>query len=251
MNRISHHAVLAYALMALFLTLLLAFPARAQTALTPTRLADHADVIQTALVAAGAPVDAELALAAPDTLVRVAAGETLVIETVSYNRASGRFLMRARGAAGEPLIAVSGAAAVPVVLPVPARDIPRGNVVTEDDLEFRESIEGGAQRFLSDAALIIGKETRRPLVKGAPLRAADLRAPLLMKRGVTATIILDAPGLRLTQIASALENGAEGDLIRFRNINSGAEIRAVVLSPSHAAAPASGAARHAALSTER
>lgn len=251
MNRLSSHAVLAYGLMSLFLALLLAVPARADAGLTPARLADHADVIRAALIAEGAPEGAEILLSAPDAVVRVVEGAAPAIETVSYNRASGRFLIRARGAPGEPLIAVSGVAAAPVLVPTPARDIPRGRILTADDIEFRDIVDGGALRYLEDPQLIIGKEARRDLAKGAPLRASDLAAPLLMKRGATATIVLEAPGLRLTQIASALENGAEGDLIRFRNVNSGAEIRAIVLSPTLAAAPASTPARHAALTTER
>jgi flagella basal body P-ring formation protein FlgA len=251
MNRISIDAVIAWALMGLFLTLLLAVPARAEGALTPTRLADHAAVIRAALIAEGASEDAEISFAAPDAIVHVAEGQTILVETVSFNRASGRFLVRARGAAGEPLIAVSGAAAAPTVLPAPARDIARGDIITEDDIEFREHVGPDAARFLSDADFIIGKEARRPLVKGAPLRAGDLHAPIIMKRGATATIVLEAPGLRLTQIASALESGAIGDLIRFRNINSGAEIRAVVLSAALAAAPHGAVNRQAALQTER
>ncbi len=251
MNRISLHAVLAYALMGLFLTMLLAVPARAENAPTPTRLADHVDIIRAALVAQGAPDDAKISLAAPDTVVRVAAEAGLVIETVSYNRASGRFLIRARGGAGEPLIAISGSAAAPVVLPTPARDIPRGRTITEDDIEFRELVDAGPARPLDDPRLIIGKEARRDLVRGAALRASDLAAPMLMKRGATVTVVLEAPGLRLTQIASALENGAEGDLIRFRNINSGAEVMAVVISPTLAAAPARTVSGQAALQTER
>jgi hypothetical protein len=98
MNRISNHAVLAWMLMGLFLTLLFAIPARAEGPLAPPRVADHADVIRAALIAEGAPEDLALTLAAPDAVVRVADGATLMIETVSYNRASGRFLIRARGA---------------------------------------------------------------------------------------------------------------------------------------------------------
>ncbi len=251
MNRISFNAVIAWSFMGLFLTLLLAVPARAEDALTATRLADHAGAIRVALIAEGAPEDARISLAAPDAVVSVAEGAPLVVETVSYNRASGRFLIRARGAPGEPLIAVSGSAASPTVLPVPAHDIPRGGVITEDDLEYRETIDAGVARFLDDAEYIIGKEARRPLVKGAPVREGDLHAPIVMKRGAAATVVLEAPGLRLTQIASALENGAEGDLIRFRNINSGTEIRAVVLSSALAAAPHGAANRDAAPQTER
>lgn len=251
MNRHSTPAVLAYALMGLWLVLVMAVPARAQEILIPTRLADHVSTIRAALIAEGAPEDAVVSLSAPDAEIKVPAKAAIIIETVGYNRASGRFLIRARGAAGEPLVAISGAAASAVTLPVPARDIPRGGVVGEGDIDFMEINDGAASRFLDDADLIVGKEARRPLAKGEPLRANDLRAPVLIKRGARVTIVLEAPGLRLTQLASALESGAEGDLIAFRNITSGAEIKAIVASPAHAEAPLSAAsARHAALSPE-
>lgn len=251
MNRPFSSSALAAALMGLWLVFVMAIPARAQETLTPTRLEDHAGTIRAALIAEGAPEDAELSLSAPGAEVRVAEGAAILIETVSYNRASGRFLIRARGAAGEPLIAISGAAARAVTLPVPARAIPRGAVVSEDDLDFVESIDAGAARYLEDAGLIIGKEARRPLAAGAPLRASDLKSPVLIKRGAAVTVVLEAPGLRLTQVANALANGAEGDLIAFRNAASGVEIKAFVVSPSLAKSPAGGApARHAALPLE-
>ena len=251
MNRSIASAALGYALMGLWLFLVMAVPARAQDALSPTRLADHAESIRAALIAEGAPADAEVSLSAPDAVIRVPEGGSIVFEAVSYNRASGRFLIRARGAPGEPLFAISGAAAAPVTLPVPARDIPRGQVIGEDDLDFVEIIDGAARGYVGDADLIIGKEARRPLSKGAPLKTADLKSPVLVKRGAAVMIVLEAPGLRLTQAATALENGAEGDLIAFRNVTSGAEIKAVVVSPSLAAAPIGAAAqRHAAVTPE-
>lgn len=225
--------------MGLWLVLVMAVPARAQKTLMPTRLADHAEAIRMALISEGAPKDSDISLSAPDAEINVAENASILIETVSYNRATGRFLIRARGAAGEPLIAISGAAAVSVALPVPARDIPRGGIVTEDDVDFIEIIDSAASRYIEDVDLIIGKEARRPLTKGVPLRAADLRRPILIKRGANVTIVLEAPGLRLTQVASALESGAEGDLIAFRNVTSGAGIKAVVISPTLAAAPIS------------
>lgn len=251
MNRHSLPRSAVGALMGLWLAVMAPVPARAQDALTPTRLADHAEIIRAALVAEGAPEEAEVTLSAPDALVNVADGGAIVIETVSFNRASGRFLIRARGAPGEPLIAISGAAATPLTLPVPARDIPRGGIVTEDDIDFIEIIDASSSRFIDDADVIIGRQARRPLAAGAPLRASDLRSPVLIKRGATATIILEAPGLRLTQIASALENGAGGDVIAFRNATSGAEIKAEVVSSSLARAPVNAApSRHAAYSPE-
>lgn len=251
MNRSLPHSALAAALMGLWLVLVMAIPARAEEALMPTRLEDHAETILAALVAEGAPDDAKLSLSAPGAEIRLADQGSIIIETVSYNRASGRFLIRARGAPGQSLVAISGVAARAVALPVPARDIPRGGAVAEEDIDFIEIIDGGAERYLEDPDLIIGKEARRPLAAGAPLRANDLKSPILIKRGAAVTVVLEAPGLRLTQVANALESGAEGDLIAFRNAASGAEIKAFVVSSSLARSPAGAApARHAALSPE-
>ena len=251
MNHRPLNAALAYALMGLWLVLVTAIPARAEGGLLLTRLADHSDAIRTAVIAEGAPADAELSLSAPDAEIRVAEEGGIIIETVSYNRASGRFLIRARGAPGAPLVAISGDAAIAVTLPVPARDIPRGGVISEDDIDFVEIIDAGATRYLDDLSLVIGKEARRPLLKGAPFRPADLESPVLIKRGTTVAVLLEAPGLRLTQMATALESGAAGDLITFRNVTSGVEIRAGVVSSSLARVPRGDALpRHAALSPE-
>lgn len=233
-------SVLTHAFAAAFLALLFAAPARAEGGEGP------AEAIRQALVAEGAPDDVEIALSSP-----LAAGAApMVIESVSYNRATGRFLARAAYGEG-PATAIAGVAASPAYLPVPVRDMPRGAVISEADITFARIVDGMAARFVDDADLVIGRQARRPLAAGEPFRAADLKAPLLMKRGATATIVLDAPGLRLTQTASALENGAAGDLIRFKNVNSGAEIRAVVISPTVASAPARAPSHHAALRTER
>lgn len=235
----------------IFLLSLLAAPALAENARAPTPLAALKADIRAALIEEGAPDNAEVSLAAPDALVNAGA-EGLLIETVSFNRSTGRFLIRARGGPGEPLIAISGVAAAPVVFPVPARDIPRGQIITEDDIDFVERVDAASRNFLDDADLVIGKEARRALQKGASLRAADLKSPLLVKRGATVTVVLEAPGLRLTQLASALESGAEGDLIAFRNLTSGAEIKASVIAPTLAVAPLrAGPGRHAAVNTER
>lgn len=248
MNRSRLSGMLGYALMGLWLVLTLAAPARAEGPLTPTRLADHADAIRAALIAEGAPEEAEISLSAPEAVIHVGDAASFTVESVSFNRATGRFLIRARGNPGEPLVAVSGSAAAPVTLPVPARDIPRGGVITEDDIDFIAVIDGSARQFLDDADAMIGKETRRPLAQGKPVRLSDLKSPILIKRGASVTILLEAPGLRLTQVALALESGAEGDVIAFRNAGSGSDIKATVISARFARAPfAAGGQRHAAL----
>jgi flagella basal body P-ring formation protein FlgA len=54
-------------------------------------------------------------------------------------------------------------------------------------------------------------------------------APLLVKRGDVATLVAEAPGVRVTQMAVAMKSGAKGDVVEFRNVNSERLIKAVVI----------------------
>lgn len=221
--------ILAYAVMAMWL-LQVAAPARAQT-----RIGDRLPEIQAALVGHGAPAGARVTLTAPETVLPYGDDQPITFDSVSFNPATGRFLMRARAGTGH--VVLTGVAAVAITLPVPARDIARNELIAETDIDWIETTDPGATHYLQDANLIIGKLARRPLAARAPLRKADLAAPVLVKRGSTATIILEAPGIRLTQNAVALANGGDGDLIAFRNINSDREIKAVIIGKDLARAP--------------
>jgi flagella basal body P-ring formation protein FlgA len=139
--------------------------------------------------------------------------------------------------AASPAAAIEPPAAPVAALPVPARDIARGEILAEGDLRWDEIATVRTGTYIDDADLIIGQSARRPLAAGAPLRKSDLAAPILIKRGAAATVVLEAPGIRLSQAAAALQSGAHGDLIAFRNLNSGREFKAVVVAKDLARAP--------------
>lgn len=241
--------ILAYAAMAMWLLLTFAAPARAETgAAVAARVASRLAELKQALIAQGAAPDARITLSAPDAVIAVEDGDPLLLQTVSFNAATGRFLIRARGTPEGPLYAIAGSAVAPTLVPAPARAIARNEIIGEADIDWVEIADDRAGLYVDDADAIVGKIARRPLAAGAPLRKADLTAPILIRRGASATIILEAPGIRLTQIGVALSNGAEGDLIAFRNVNSDREIKAVVAAENLARAPF--AARRALASAE-
>lgn len=231
--------LLAYAAMAMWLLHVMVTPAAAQpsAALVQSRLADHIDQFHAALMEKGASPDAHLTLASPNAAVALADGASLALESTTFNLATGRFLIRARGAEGSPLIAVVGVAATPVTVPVLARTIERNEMIGEEDIDWVEMTDARPGQFVEDASVLIGKVARRPLPAGQPLRKADVQSPVLIKRGETATIVLEGRGLRLTQSAIALASGGAGDVIAFRNLNSDREIKAVVVSKAIAQAP--------------
>lgn len=218
--------ILAYAAMAMWLLQIAIAPAGATDA-PSSRLAERSEEFRAALVEQGAPETIRIKFSNPEARIAVDPTTPLAIDSISFNRATGRFLARL-SIAKAPLV-IAGEAVTVATLPVPARAIARNEIIGEDDIDWIEVTDPRADLYLDDADLIIGKIARRPLAAKAPLRKLDLAAPTLIKRGDTATIVLEAPGLRLTQAAIAQASGGEGDVIAFKNVNSNREIKAVVI----------------------
>jgi len=238
MKRIHLPGFLTYAAMIMWLLQVMISPAGAEEKeYIGAPISDFTAQIGETLEAHGAPAGAKIALAAPAAIITLTPGGAPQFDKVAYNAASGRFVMHAEGAEGTPPIVISGRAVAPVSLPVLTRDVARGETVTDADLDWKQTTDLDARLYLADADDIIGKTARRPLSKDAPLRALDLIAPILIRKGALVTVALEAPGLRLTQMGVAQQQGAAGELIRIKNVNSGREINAVVAGANLARAP--------------
>lgn len=117
------------------------------------------------------------------------------------------FLVVALVAAGPAL------AADAVSVPVLARAIPRGGIITADDFERqpRAAAMAGGLLAPADAA---GREAARNLPAGAIVRAGDLVTARLVRRGEPITIALRAGGLVITAAGRALSSGGSGEAVR-------------------------------------
>lgn len=115
-------------------------------------------------------------------------------------------------------------------LPVPASNIPAGHIVEAADITNRKFHT--TPRSLSGIALsasdVSGRETRRNLIAGRPIPLSALIKPLAVHRGAKVIALFEEDGFTITAQLLALEDGAEGDTIAVRNIDSGAIIRAKV-----------------------
>ncbi|MCA8890104.1 MAG: flagellar basal body P-ring formation protein FlgA [Parvularculaceae bacterium] len=227
--------ILAYATMAMWLLQLFISPVRAES----IRLSNLTPVFEIALAEAGAPDEIEITLSAPDAVIEIDNAAAPEIVSTSYNPASGRFLMRLRDVNGT-ITAVSGVARSFALAPVLARDIARGEIIADADLEWSQAASP-AGLYLGAAEDIVGKEARRPLRKGAGVRKNDIASPVLIRRGDIVTMLIEKPGLRLTQSGVAEQNGAVGDIVDIRNANSDRKIKAVVVAENLARVAAAGA----------
>jgi flagellar basal body P-ring formation protein FlgA len=109
-------------------------------------------------------------------------------------------------------------------------DVPRGTVITEENLDYMPiplvRANASVVRAITDVA---GKEARRALKAGEIIRSSDLKRPTLVAKGSTVTMLFEAPGMRLSAVGRALAEGAEGDTITVLNPTSYRKVEALVV----------------------
>ncbi len=126
--------------------------------------------------------------------------------------------------------AAAHAATVRVV--VPARDIPRGEVIGETDLTYAtvdgNSLMAGVPTKIEEVA---GMQARRVLSAGQTFRGDDVRRPIVITKGQTVTMQFSAPGVELVAMGRAMSEGGIGDTVTIQNPASFRMIAATVVSP--------------------
>ena len=159
----------------------------------------------------------------------------LEVISMNYDPRSGMLAAEVRPYDGAETVRVSGRAYQTQDIPVLGRVIPAGQEITSGDIEW---ISVRADRIRPDAVLdpeaIIGRESRRALRPGEPLRSYDLQMPVVISRGETVTLVFDAPGIQLTVRARALEDVADGEVARFVNLQSNRTVEALADGPGRA-----------------
>jgi len=112
---------------------------------------------------------------------------------------------------------------------VPSHDIARGVTIADSDLEY-QNVDAGqlAAGVVTSMNQLDGMETRRVLRAGQPVRADDVRKPVLVAKGQTITMIFAAPGLTLTATGRAMSEGGMGETVTVLNPVSYRQITGVV-----------------------
>lgn len=159
----------------------------------------------------------------------------MVVETVELPPAGGelRALLRVTLPSGETgRIHLRGRAEPAIDVVVPRRALPAGAVIRGEDLAQttlpRRRLPEGA---VTTEAQLIGRAAVRRLAAGRPIRELDLRGPRLVAKGDPVRVLFQRAGLELILEASALEDGAAGDLVRMINPKGGRELRGSVVGP--------------------
>lgn len=145
--------------------------------------------------------------------------------------------------AGLALFALAFGLAMPsraddaATIPVPLRDIARGQVIAYDDLVEQPVTGNVGGNVVTDIDAVIGMEARKPLRAGSTIAYSELREPVLVPKGSLVTLRVSLPGIELTTTAKSMDQGALGEVIRVMNMSSMRSVQAVVTGHGTAEVP--------------
>ncbi|AWK86803.1 flagellar basal body P-ring formation chaperone FlgA [Azospirillum thermophilum] len=156
---------------------------------------------------------------------------TLKVENLYYSPVQGRFAAEVIVTDTRPLVRlpVSGRAYGVVQVPVLARRVAPGDVITAADVDWQNvrADQTGSDIAATDAQLI-GMTPKRGFALNQPVRLRDLQSPRMVDRGALVTITLTTENLTLTAQGKALQDGGKGDVIRVVNTQSNRIVEATV-----------------------
>jgi flagella basal body P-ring formation protein FlgA len=167
----------------------------------------------------------------------VPAGQSteIAIRDVAWDPRNSRFAATVEIPAGSPNAVrqrVNGRVFAVSRIPVLARHMNRGDVITEKDVEWAEVRDEVTRRdIVTDPRAMIGQEPRFQVRPGVPVRMSDLQRPVLVSKNSLVTISLRTPFMSLTSQGKAVEDGGKGDIVRVTNLQTKRTIEAVVDGP--------------------
>jgi len=129
------------------------------------------------------------------------------------------------------LLAASGPLAPTVAdTPVLVRAVEKGETLSASDFTTA-ALPPAAARGATRPGEAAGQQATRRLVAGSPVRAADIAAPRIVRRGEAVTIALVSGGLRITATGRALGDAGKGEMVRVLNLSTNRTLNAVADTP--------------------
>lgn len=193
------------------------------------------EILLFALIEKGVSPQSDIVLSNQIRRLHIPSGtqDNIHIQEIHYNNRSQRFsgaiaIPTSNGA--NKLIRVRGRLFLTREVPVLNRRLLAGEVIKSQDIKW---IKVRASRLQSNIILseldLIGHTPRRGIRSGYPIQTSAVQRPILVAKRSLVTIVLHTPNMFLTATGKALENGADGDVIKISNSQSKTVIEAEVV----------------------
>jgi len=109
-------------------------------------------------------------------------------------------------------------------------NIPKGKVITADDLELKLAANRSAHGAYTNLEKIIGHKAKKNITRDAVLKSRHLIVANDIDKDDDVLIVVGAGGLTISTYGQAMEDGQVGEMIIVRNLSSNKEFKAIVLS---------------------
>ena len=106
-----------------------------------------------------------------------------------------------------------------VYVPVPKKDLIRGQIIKDEDIEIKRV--PAKRGIITDKELLIGAVVRTTLKKGKPIKISMIKPDYPVKRRSYVKVIYDRNGIKIEITGIALENGIIGQVINVKNRSTG------------------------------
>lgn len=206
------------------------FTAAFAAAGAPERLVEQAAREQLDQRMAGAGLaDAQYVLDVVSARAAPPCAKPLQVEAIDVRQpVRMRFAARCPDAAGRAHEYVVRAKISAPVL-VTAAPVASGEVLSDTHVTIERRDITNIPDALGSPEAAVGQTTRRSLRAGELLRASQLTAPVLVKRGDAVVMVARLEGIEVTTAGQALDAGAQGAMIRVKNAASGQIVRMRVI----------------------
>ena len=177
-------------------------------------------------------VEIELANKGAEIVLPSGVSATVAVQQFDYDERGGRFTAVLAAPAEKPTarLSVQGRVYELTDVPVLARRLNTGEVIRKGDIDWVSLRNDQINRnVLTDVNRLVGQEVRRGTTAGQPVRASDIRSPVIVAKGSVVTMILQTPRMQLTSKGRAMEDASMGDAVHIVNTQSKTVIEATVV----------------------
>ena len=109
-------------------------------------------------------------------------------------------------------------------------NIPKGKVITADDLELKLAANRSAHGAYTNLEKIMGHKAKKNITRDAVLKSRHLIVANDIDKDDDVLIVVGAGGLTISTYGQAMEDGQVGEMIIVKNLSSNKEFKAIVLS---------------------
>jgi len=195
---------------------------------------DITSVVKKNLISRGVQGNFEVTLNNVAPTILLPGNVETTVEVAQMNYTPGRDVFTAvlaAPSAANPLktLSVSGLIEKTIQVPVLKANFNADDIISSTNIEW---LDIPARQMVNDTIIdadkLIGKTPIRMVEAGVPIRDRDVKFPQLIARGDEILLQFNQGGLQLTAKGKAMQNGAEGEVIRVVNLSSNQSLRGEV-----------------------